>query len=285
VADELHRNLAGSVPERQSRTAESVHLADWPAADPAARDVALEAEMARARAVVSLGLAARMEAKLKVRRPLRQAFVLLPDRGVLSPELAAEVADALNVKQLQAITDLEGLLDYSVVPNFRTLGPRVGKAMPLVKDALAGVDGVAVRQAFDADGGFDLVLGDGTTVRLGPDDVDVRAASHEELALAQEGGYAVALDTTTDDELLAEGMARDVVRLINEERKARGFEIADRIRVRIAVGGRLQAAVHAHRDRIAADVLAVSFELVGELPGATELEVDGEPLTLAIEQV
>ena len=282
VADELHRNLA--------QDAQSVHLADWPVADTAARDEALEAEMARARQVVSLGLAARMEAKLKVRRPLRKAFVLVPETsspfghggGVFSGDVAAEVADALNVKQLEAVTDLEGLLDYSVLPNFRTLGPRVGKSMPLVKDALANVDGADVRRALDVDGGYDVVLADGTTVRLGPDDVDVRAASHEELALAQEAGYAVALDTTPDDELLAEGAARDVIRLVNEQRKTLGFEIADRIHVRIAAGGRLGAAIHLHRDRIAADVLAVSFELLDELPGAPELDVDGEPLVLDI---
>ncbi len=282
VADELHRNLAGSD--------ESVHLSDWPVADAAARDEALEVEMARARQVVSLGLAARMEAKLKVRRPLRKAFVLVPEATspfghggrAFSGEVAAEVADALNVKQLEAVTDLEGLLDYSVVPNFRTLGPRLGKALPQVKDTLAKADGAAVRRAFDADGFFELVLADGTTVRLGPDDVDVRAASHEELALAQEAGYTVALDTTADDELLAEGAARDVIRLINEQRKTLGFEIADRITVRIAASGRLGAAIHLHRDRIAADVLAVSFELLDELPGAPELDVDGEPLGLDI---
>jgi isoleucyl-tRNA synthetase len=290
VADELHRNLAGSLPERQGSTTESVHLADWPVADAAARDEALEAEMARAREVVSLGLAARMEAKLKVRRPLRKAFVLVPEGGVFSAEVAAEVADALNVKRLEAVTDLEGLLDYSIVPNFRALGPRLGKALPQVKDALADVDGAAVRHALDVDGGYDLVLADGTTVRLGPDDVDVRAASHEELALAQEAGYAVALDTTADDELLAEGAARDVIRLINEQRKTLGFEIADRITVQLAASGRLGAAIHLHRDRIAADVLAVSFELVEELPGdvqgaATVLDVDGESLGLVIARV
>jgi len=282
VADELHRNLA--------QDAESVHLLDWPVADPSARDEALEAEMARAREVVSLGLAARNEAKLKVRRPLRKAFVLVPEGGVFSEAVAAEVADALNVKQLEAVTDLEGLLDYSVVPNFRALGPRLGKALPQVKDALANVDGAAVRRALDADGHYDLALADGTTVQLGPDDVDVRAASHEELALAQEAGYAVALDTTADDELLAEGAARDVIRLINEQRKTLDFEIADRITVRIAASGRLGAAIHLHRDRIATDVLAVSFELVDDLPvdgqaDATALDVDGEPLGLDIAKV
>ena len=276
VADELHRNLAASE--------ESVHLADWPLADPAARDDNLEAEMDRARSVVSLGLSARNEAKLKVRQPLRRALVLLPDGSTFSDAVAAEVTDALNVKHLEAVTDLEGLLEYRVVPNFRTLGPKVGKQVPLLKDALAAVDGGSVRRALDDGGGYDLVLADGSVVRLQPDDVEVRAESHEELALAQEGGYAVAIDTALDDELRAEGTARDLIRLLNDQRKAEGLEIADRIRVRLGATGRLEAAAHRHRDWIAREVLAVAFEVVGPDPAATHREIDGTAVTIALER-
>ena len=110
-------------------TASSVHLTDWPAADAAALDDALEAEMALARAVVSLGLSARNEAKLKVRQPLPRALVLLPDGGAFSDAVAAEIADALNVKQLEAVTDLEGLLDYTACSRTSArLGPKARQA-------------------------------------------------------------------------------------------------------------------------------------------------------------
>jgi isoleucyl-tRNA synthetase len=274
VADELSRNLSAS--------AESVHLADWPTADPRARDNALEDEMEQARAVVSLGLAARNEAKLKVRQPLRRALVLRPDHGAFSDEVAAEVADALNVKQLEAVTDLEGLLEYAVVPNFRTLGPKVGKHVPQVKEALAIADGGAVKRALDTDGGYDLVLPDRSTLRLDPEDVDVRAASHSELALAQDGGYAVAIDTTVDDELRAEGIARDLIRLLNDQRKADGFEIADRIRVRLGATGRVEAAAHAHRARIALEVLAVEFDVTTPAADATRVDLDGDAVTIEL---
>jgi isoleucyl-tRNA synthetase len=160
--------------------------------------------------------------------------------------------------------------------------------MPLVKDALSGADGGAVKRALDADGGYDLVLDDGTTVRLAPDDVEVRAQSHAELALAQEGGYAVAIDTTVDDELRAEGIARDLIRLLNDQRKAAGLEIADRIRVGLFASGRLEAAAHAHRDWIAREVLAVSFDVLplADAPdGATRVEVDGEELAIELVRV
>ena len=164
------------------------------------------------------------------------------------------------MKQLEAVTDLEGLLDVRGRPNFRTLGPKVGKQVPLVKDALATVDGAAVRRALDADGGYDLALADGIAVRLDPDDVEVRAESHEEFALAQEGAYAVAIDTTVDDELRAEGIARDLIRLLNDQRKATGLDIADRVHVRLGATGRIEAAAHLHRDWIAREVLAVEFD-------------------------
>jgi isoleucyl-tRNA synthetase len=234
---------------------------------------------------VSLGLSARNEAKLKVRQPLRRALVLLPDASTFSDPVTAEVADALNVKQLEAVTDLEGLLDEKLHPNFRTLGPKVGKQVPLLKDALASVDVAEVKRALDADGGYDLALPDGTTVRLDPDDVEVRAESHEELALAQDAGYAVAIDTTVDDELRAEGIARDLIRLLNDQRKADGFEIADRIRVRLGATGRIEAAAHLHRDRIAREVLAVEFTLDPSFRAGTALEVDGETVFVALERV
>jgi isoleucyl-tRNA synthetase len=274
VADELHRNLTGS--------GESVHLANWPAEDPEARDEGLEAEMERARAVVSLGLSARNEARLKVRQPLRRALVLLPDGSAFTDAVAAQVADALNVKRLEAVTDLSGLLQYRVVPNFRVLGPKVGKQVPLVKEALAAVDGATVRRALDDAGGYDLVLADGARVRLDPDDVEVRAESHEELALAQEGGFAVAIDITVDDELRAEGIARDLIRILNDRRKAEGFEIADRIRVRLGASGRVEAAAHAHRDWIAREVLAVEFAVGAPEPDAASVELDGETVTVAL---
>jgi isoleucyl-tRNA synthetase len=248
----------------------------------------LEAEMERARAVVSLGLSARNEAKLKVRQPLRRALVLVPDGGTFSDAVATEVADALNVKELEAVTDLEGLLEYSVVPNFRVLAPKVREQMPQVKDALAAADGGAVRRALDADGSFDLALADGSTVRIAPDDVEVRAESHAELALAQEGGYAVAIDTTVDDELRAEGIARDLIRLLNEQRKAAGLEIADRIAVRLFAAGRVEAAAHAHRDWIAREVLAVDFTVLplADAPaGASRVEVDRDEVAVELERV
>ena len=256
LTDELFRNLA--------RTTESVHLADWPVADTGAMDRALESSMSVARRLVALGRAARDEARLGVRQPLPRALVLLPDGEVLPPELVAEVADELNVKRVEPVTDLEGLLDESVVPDFRRLGPRAGPLMPKLKEALATLDGAVVRRALEQDGTYSIEI-DGRPFVLEPGDVHVRASAHAELVLAREGAYAVALDTHLDDDLRLEGTARELVRRINDLRKAQDLDLADRIRVELHASGRAADAARRHEDWIKGEVLAVDWTLVEDV--------------------
>jgi isoleucyl-tRNA synthetase len=279
TADELHRVVAPS--------GESVHLGDWPDPNEGAVDPELEAAMGVARQVVTLGLAARNDAKLRVRQPLRRALVVLPPGVELSSELAALVGDELNVKTLERVHDLEGVFDYAVVPDFRRLGPRVGPLMPRVKDALGSVDVVAVRQAFATGLPFVLDLGV-ERVELGPDDVEVRARAHQEFVLAEDAGLAVALDTTLDDELRSEGLARELVRTLNDHRKALGLDLADRVRVELRADGRVTDAARRHGGWIAEEVLATvwTVDAPGDEPGDgfVALEVDGEPVQVRLER-
>jgi isoleucyl-tRNA synthetase len=261
----------------------SVHAADWPSVPPpggagaATGDAALAAEMAAARSLVALGRAARTDAKVRTRQPLRRALLLHP--GVtLSDEVRAEIADELNVRVLEDVDTLGSLVTWTVVPNFRALGPRLGPKVNEVKAALASADGSALQRSLEADGQVEVA-----GVVLGPDDVQVRAEGHGDFALAQEGPWAVALDLELDDELRVEGMARELVRVVNDLRKERGFAIADRVAVTIAGGGRVAAAVTAHGALIAGEVLATSLELVsGEAAGAATLALDGEPVAVTL---
>ena len=280
IADELYGNLADET--------DSVHLADWPAVDAAAIDPALEAEMTLARQVVSLGRAARIESKLKVRQPLRRALVLLPGGAELSAPVNAEVADELNVKQLEPIADLEELLRYEIAPNFRALGPRAGHRMPKLKAALAAADGAAVRRALAGHGAFEVEV-DGEAFSVGPDEVEVRAVSHDELALAQEGLAAVALDTVLDDDLRLEGIAREVVRALNELRKTTGLAIADRINLELRADGVVGEALRRHREWIQGEVLAVEFHLhqpTGDEEGSgfASLSLDAGEVAVRVEK-
>ncbi len=271
-SDELFRNLSGGDT--------SVHLSDWPAYDEAAIDDGLEAEMTLARTLVSLGRAARADAKLGVRQPLPRAIALLTGGELLRDEVAQEIKDELNVKQLEVVESLEGLLSYKVVPNFRALGPRLGKQAPKVKALLERVDGGEVRRAFDETGSFTLDV-EGEPVVLGPDDVEIRAEQHEDLTLAQDGPHAVALDLTLDDDLRAEGLAREIIRAVNDRRKANDFALADRITVALRSTDRIVDAADRHAEWITAEVLATSYDTSTQtLESAPDASIDGEPVWL-----
>jgi isoleucyl-tRNA synthetase len=251
ISDDMYRNLAG--------TTGSVHVTDWPVIDDAAIDDVLETEMALARQLASLGRAARNDAKIGVRQPLPRAIALLAAGETLRDDVVDEVATELNVKRFEVVSTLEGLLSYRVVPNFPVLGPRLGKTLRRVQELLAAADGAAVQRAFDEQSRFDLDV-DGETISLDPSDVEIRAEQHEELALAQDGRYAVALDLTLDDDLRDEGKARELSRAINELRKTANFQISDRIRVRYYAADGLANVVARHRTWIMAEVLATEFE-------------------------
>jgi isoleucyl-tRNA synthetase len=271
LADELHTTLTGG---------DSVHLADWP--QPGGyRDDALTAEMAAARRLVVLGRAARTDAKVKVRQPLSRALLLHP--GVaLGPEVLAEVASELNVKALEAVDTLSGLMSWTVVPNFRALGPRLGPKVNEVKAALAEADGSVLQRELE-EHGFIEVAGE----RLEAAEVEVRAARHESFALAEDAGWAVALDLDISDELRAEGTAREVVRALNDLRKERGLHIADRVRVHLTGDERALGAIARHRDWVAGEVLATSLHLGdegAEVPGeAAELDIGGDRVLARLE--
>ncbi|HEV7865151.1 MAG TPA: isoleucine--tRNA ligase, partial [Acidimicrobiia bacterium] len=277
VADEIYGVL------NAGRGEVSVHLEDWPVADESAIDTDLEAEMALARRLVALGRAARGEARMKVRQPLRRALLLVPGARRLSPEVAAQVSEELNVKALEVVESLAGLIRYSVVPNFRALGPRLGPKLPAVKAALASADGAEVSRSLEESGSYTVMI-DGEPVALGPDDLEVRAEEHEEFALAQDGPYAVALDLKVDDDLRLEGLARELARAVNDHRKASGLAIADRIKVRLWADGLVAAAAERHGAWIAGEVLAVDWQVnTGEPPAGATLDVEGTPVTVTVE--
>jgi isoleucyl-tRNA synthetase len=275
VADEIHHVLG--MPEV------SVHLQDWPEVDVGLVDPELETEMALARRLVALGRAARGEARMKVRQPLRRALLLVPGSTRLSPEVAAQVSEELNVKALEVVESLAGLIRYSVVPNFRTLGPRLGRRMPAVKAALARADGAEVSRSLEETGTYTVVV-DGEPVELSAADVEVRAEEHEEYALAQDGPLAVALDLKVDDELRLEGLARELARAVNDHRRAIGLAIADRIGVRLWADGLVADAAGRHGEWIAGETLAVSWDVnpPGTPSGAT-IDVDGSAVTVLVE--
>ena len=264
VAEEMWQNLA--VAAFQDRGAggatESVHLCDYPANDPAAVDERLSAEMALVREVVSLGLSARMGAKLKVRQPLAQVEVVLadPSHEEWLDGHRALICDELNVKRVDFVRRADQYIDYTVLPDLKRLGPRLGKRLPAVKKLLAGADAALLMAQLESEGKVVLALADGP-VTLDSDDLQVRLQAKPGWAAAQGRTSVVVLSTALDEPLIAEGHARELVHAIQTRRKELDCQYTDRIAVGVVgASDELRAAVEQFRDYIAGETLAVEID-------------------------
>ena len=260
---------------------ESVHLADYPVADPALRDPDLEAGMEAARRAVELGRAARAQAKVKMRQPLAKAVIVATaaERRTIE-ELADVVRAELNVRDLEFVTEEGELASWEVRPNFRALGPRFGKDMPQAKLAIEALDADHVRGTIEAGGQVGISVG-GREHTLGPDELSFAMQPLDGYQVESEAGRAVALALDLDDDLIREGLAREVVRAIQNARKEAGLEISDRIALGLGGDEELLAAVRAHEGYVTGETLATSIAYDGS-PGAAPLRVDDRELAISI---
>jgi isoleucyl-tRNA synthetase len=251
IADAIWRNL---VPDDAP---ESVHLADYPEADGAAREPELEAAMRTARDIVSLGRTVRTDAKVRVRQPLLQAAVHLHGEPGALEQLVDLVAEELNVHEVTFAEASTGISTWRAKPDFRVLGPRLG---PRVKDLAAALerDDGSVAAALAAGEHVTIETASGP-VELSPDDVELAQETTGGWGVAAEGGLTVALDLELTPELELEGIARELVRLVQDARKSAGLQVSDRIDLAVLATGRVAEALGAHRDWIAGETLAVDI--------------------------
>jgi isoleucyl-tRNA synthetase len=273
VSDELWRNLAAG----RGGAPDSVHLTDYPSADPEAADVALDAAMNDARAIVELGRRVRTESKMRVRQPLLEAVVHFPgEHDALTPLLDV-IAEELNVKRVAFAESTAQLGRWRAKPNYKALGPKLGRRVKEVAAALEGDDGTAAA----------LARGDRVTVSsfdLGPDDVDLVQETVEGWGVASDGRVTVALELELTPELRREGLARELIRIVQDARKAAGLHVSDRIVLGIATTGETAAALDAHRLDVAAETLATDL-VDGEVADAAyrqDAEIDGAPMTVTL---
>jgi isoleucyl-tRNA synthetase len=269
VSDTMWRHLTGAGEDQ------SVHLADWPTAQVELVDTALEAQMAQARRLTSLGRAARSEAGVKVRQPLARALVFLPSGA---PSILRDiVADELNVDEVDSAEELSEVIEFELVPNFRALGPRLGERVKELKPALAALDGAAAAAALEAGEPVTVTLG-GEPVELSPDDVSLRVRGQQGFAVSREGGEVVALDLAVTDALRRRGLAREVVRLVQDLRKTSGLDVSDRIRLHLTG----LDVIAEHFGFIGREVLAVSVDTSPGPGEGTVLELDDESLAAPV---
>ncbi|HEY1853816.1 MAG TPA: isoleucine--tRNA ligase [Solirubrobacterales bacterium] len=284
LAEEIYRNLAGGAAGEFGERPDSVHLRDFPFAEPARRDPELEEAMAAVRLTVELGRAARAQAKAKVRQPLRRAVIVANGAERAAIEARADLVTAeLNVKELDFVSDESALVTYEAKPNYRALGPRFGKRMPQVAAAVAALDPAHVAAVMAAGGEVGIAI-DGKDHRLGPDEIALALQPLEGYEVEAEAGHAVALQLELDEELRREGLAREIVHAVQNARKAAGLEITDRIELGLGGDPELLEAARDHEAYLAGEVLATAVA-IGDGKGGTGAEIEGKELLISVSRV
>ncbi len=277
ITESIYRNLVCSI----DKTApESVHLADYPTVNEAWIDEELEKNMELVLEIVVLGRASRNETNIKNRQPVAHMYVNAERE--LSDFFKEIVADELNVKEVVFKDDMEEYLSYSFKPNFRVLGPKVGKQIGAVKAALSKLNGHKAKAEMDSTGKLVIALPDGE-VTLTSEDVEVSMAQTEGFNCQRYNGVTIALDTTLTEELLEEGFVREIISKVQTMRKENGFEVTDHIKVSLSGNEKLQAIVAKNEDYLKEITLADSVAY-GTLAGeAKEWNINGENVTIAVE--
>ena len=257
ITETVHQNLVRGV---DAAAPSSVHMSTWPVPDPAARDDVLIAEIDVVQRVVGLGRAARNSSGVRVRQPLSRLLVRTPDEmsATFVARHETQILEELNVKAVEMLAPDAELVSYRIKPNLPRIGRRFGKRVPAVRDALAAADGGVVAAAVAAGRAFDVDVA-GETVAFEPEDVLVETTSAEGYSSAEEGGYLVGLDTTLTEALEREGLARELVRTVQEARKQAGLDVSDRIKLRIEGTPEVAAALDAHRDYVMEETLATAW--------------------------
>ncbi len=284
AAEDIWQNLVVRV--QPGLRDESVHFCDYPEPDARVIDEGLSRVMRAVREVVSLGLQVRTAQKLRVRQPLEAADLVLADAG-LAGALAEHlelVRDELNVTSVRVVADAGDTVRWIVKPNFRALGPRVGRHMPAVKAALAAADGARLLRELESNGNVTIEAG-GERFSLGPEEIAVAVEAMEGFAAASGSAGVVVLHTRLTPELLQEGLFREVLSRVQGLRKELDLEYTGRIRLSLAGDAAVLAAVRPRLETLAREVLADEVLLDQEpAPGshAHEVEIDGAPLRLGL---
>ena len=277
ITESIYQNLVRSV---DKAAPESVHLADFPTVHEAWIDTELETMMREVLEIVVLGRAARNEANIKNRQPIGQMFVKAP--AELSAFYRQIVEEELNVKSVVFKDDMEAYLSYSFKPQFRILGPKVGKAMGGIQKALKNLNGHEAKEALDKTGELKVTVGE-DTFTLTREDVEVTMAQTEGYNCQRYGSVTIALETTLSPELVEEGFVRELISKIQTMRKENGFEVQDRITVGMKDNEKLEKIVRKNEAFLKDITLAneVTYNAVQGFEKAWN--INGEKVTLSVQ--
>ncbi|MGN1118413.1 MAG: DUF5915 domain-containing protein, partial [Acutalibacteraceae bacterium] len=280
MTEEIYQNLVRSI---DKNAPESIHLCSFPKVVEAQIDAELEKNMDEVLTVVGLGRAARNTSNIKNRQPLGEMYVSGADE--LSSYYVEIIEDELNVKKVSFVTDADDLMTYLFKPQMKTLGPKFGKKLGAIRNALAAIENsVEVKKALDTDGVMKLDIGD-EVIELSKDDVLIEAQQKEGLASVSDRGVTVALSTLLTQELIEEGFVREVISKVQTMRKDAGFEVTDHIALYIQTTDKLTDILGRNSESLTGDVLADKLVLDNVSGYTAQWNINGEKATIGVEKI
>ena len=279
MTEDMYQNLVRSV---DKDAPESIHLCDFPTVNEAWIDKDLEADMKELLEIVVLGRACRNTANIKNRQPIGTMYVKAEKKmGEFYTDI---IADELNVKEVKFADDVESFISYSFKPQLRTVGPKYGKLLGGIRQALTDINGTAAMNELRTNGVLKLDI-NGNDVELTEEDLLIETAQTEGYVSESDGETSVVLDTNLTPELIEEGFVREIISKIQTMRKEAGFEVMDKIVVYAHGNDKIQDVMKAHEDEIKSEVLADEMVL-GETDGyVKEWNINKEAVTMGVKKL
>ena len=279
MTEDMYQNLVRSV---DKDAPESIHLCDFPTVNEAWIDKDLEADMKELLEIVVLGRACRNTANIKNRQPIGTMYVKAEKK--MSEFYTDIIADELNVKEVKFADDIESFISYSFKPQLRTVGPKYGKLLGGIRQALTDINGTAAMNELRTNGVLKLDI-NGNDVELTEEDLLIETAQTEGYVSESDGETSVVLDTNLTPELIEEGFVREIISKIQTMRKEAGFEVMDKIVVYAHGNDKIQNVMKAHEDEIKSEVLADEMVL-GETDGyVKEWNINKEAVTMGVKKL
>ena len=279
MTEDIYQNLVRSV---DKDAPESIHLCDFPTVNEAWIDKDLEADMKELLEIVVLGRACRNTANIKNRQPIGTMYVKAEKK--MSEFYTDIIADELNVKEVKFADDVESFISYSFKPQLRTVGPKYGKLLGGIRQALTDINGTAAMNELRTNGVLKLDINE-NNVELTEEDLLIETAQTEGYVSESDGETSVVLDTNLTPELIEEGFVREIISKIQTMRKEAGFEVMDKIVVYAHGNDKIQDVMKAHEDEIKSEVLADEMVL-GETDGyVKEWNINKEAVTMGVKKL
>ena len=276
VSESVYQNIVRSV---DKDAPESVHLCSYPVADESLIDTRLEEEMELVRKIVELGRAARNSSNIKNRQPVAKIFVVSDE--TLDEEYKSIVLEELNIKELEVLSDASALMDFKFKPQLRTCGRKFGPKLNAAKEVIAALPGKATKKALEA--GAIKITVDGEEYEMTEEDFLIETVQPEGLSTQTDRNLTVSIDTVLTDELIEEGLVREMISKIQNQRKETGLEVTDRIILMYSGNDKLAGIIDSKKDYIASEVLAAEVK-AGEDDSSRSWEINGESILFSVKK-